>query len=81
MTDLTMTAFAREMLDLGRNDQPGHLYFAWRTGEIDDATLRDWILPTWQLTEFPASLGHSVWLESSPRPASSPTATTSRQTP
>jgi hypothetical protein len=63
MTDLRMTAFAREMLGHGRNEQPRRLYRAWHTGQIDDETLRDWILPTWQLAEFPSMLGHRRWLE------------------
>jgi hypothetical protein len=59
-----MTPFAKEMLALGRNEQPERLWRAWWGGEIDDETLREWILPTWQLAEFPARyLRHRDWLD------------------
>lgn len=60
---LEMTAFAKEMLRLGRNDQPGRLWRAWYGREIDIEELREWILPVWQAAEFPATLGHALWLE------------------
>jgi hypothetical protein len=58
-----MTPFAKEMLQLDRNDQPERLLLAWRGREIDDATLREWILPVWELAEWPASIGHGHWLD------------------
>lgn len=59
-----MTPFAREMLELRRNEQPKRLYWAWRRGEIDVELLREWILDVWQAAEWPVSaLGHGWWLE------------------
>jgi hypothetical protein len=60
---MEMTPFAKEMLRLDRNDQPYWLWRAWDGGEIDTETLREWILPTWEMAEFPASLGQGLWLE------------------
>ncbi|MDQ2910192.1 MAG: hypothetical protein M3R39_04140, partial [Actinomycetota bacterium] len=60
---LPMSAFARKMDHADRNDQPRMLYLAWFGREIDDGTLREWILPTWEMAEFPARLGQRVWIE------------------
>lgn len=46
-----------------RNAGPDLLYTSWRSGEINDAQLRRWILMVWQAAEFPASLGHQAWLD------------------
>ncbi len=58
-----VTGFVEKMEIIGRNDQPERLYRAWYGREIDVATLREWILSTWQAAEWPASLGHRHWLE------------------
>lgn len=59
-----MTPFATRLSRLGRNEQPRELYLAWRVGEIDIETLREWIVPVWELAEFPERyIGRRAWLE------------------
>jgi len=64
ISDLGMDDFAQDMNGLGRNEMPERLLLAWVSGEIGVALLREWILPTWELAEWPvATLGHQRWLD------------------